>query len=369
MPKYTFQAQELKHSLVTVRSVKPEEGNLYLKFFGSNMIVASADKRRYAQCSVSASSTDAETDYESDFFVLPLERRSLFEHDTDFVTISVSDVIKVNAIENGQSKKATLKKRVGSKFSLISCPSSPYPSIDSGVFNEILQHVSCSASVRETKTEEDMKVNQVHFFSEHLCASSQSRYHVTHVYYSGLLYDFSLVSSDIPIFKSFCDKTSGPINIIHDDKKIFLSGNKSFVSTSRVSIRRPQFVSLDRSGFKYELEVNSEFFKNSFDWAKVAIEGTNKISIDFKKQTGENGIMDTYYGSDLISSIPILFKNGESFQADFPASVFIKISGHMGEEPVRMKYSHSSSSNLFEISQTSKNSMETVHMLQSMRTK
>lgn len=346
MPKFTFKPEDLRLVLSLARVVKPETKDLSFTFSSDALTVFSFDKRRYSCARVFVEDrSSVEDGWRSPEYYITLDRVALFESDLTSVSISVNDKsLTVNATDGDQARKASLKRRsVRSRRPAVPGPPSvafhEVPTLD---LDALLAQVSCSAMVKETKTEEEMRVHQVHFYGDSGHASSNARYHGSIARIEGLGLDMSVVSSDIPVIKGFCSRIPGEVvRIGHDDTRLYLMdpSTGSFMGLSKVASRKPPLSVLDTDGFKTVLVADQSQLLKNLGWAQLAIEGTQRLSFRAKKGGGEEGELELLHGSEEISRFPVRFVKGDSLSADFPARFLHSIVKHVDGD-VAMGFDH-----------------------------
>lgn len=336
MPKFSFHPDELKRVLSLAKMVKPETGDLCFKFEADMLTIFSFNRRSHICARVRAiTGSYLDPEFKSNDHYVTLDRTALFDSDLTEVTISVNDQsMSITATDGGQTRHASLKRRsIRSKRPEVpKTPDNDSITISAKDFESLLFQVSCSALVKETKTDEEMRMNQVHFYSDSNCAYSSARYYSSIVFLKDFNLDLSIVSSDIPLMKLFCSRIgSDNVNISYDDHKIYLVESKtgSFLALSRVVANKPQFSVLDKSGFQTMLTVDQEQLLKNLGWAQLAIEGTQRMN--FTSLNNNSDICDIIISNESseISRFPANFVKGDSIKADFPVRFFHSIVKHI----------------------------------------
>lgn len=367
MPCFTFNSSELKRSFSMAKVIKPETGDFCLRFDESKLIIYSSDKRRYCKVYVSPREViDVPVGYKSDDFFLLADRIALFDSDLKSISITVNDKsLSITASSDDQSRKAVLKKRAVSSRR----PSVPSPIIgytcrlDSSNFIELLRQVSCSAQIKETKSDEARRVNQVHFYKDHECASSSARYYASVAFFPGMQLDISLVSDDLPYIKSFCSFCGDEVDVGYDNSKIYAvdCSSGSILSLSRININKPVFSKLDSDKFQTVLKVNKTKLFECLKWSVLAIEGTQRLHMDV-----HDNIMNLSSGSQELSKLPIQMTLGSSFIADFPVKFLAGVIGYMDDGDLILSFNHQIHPTILEVRHSNNNAIVSYHYLQSM---
>lgn len=375
MPKLWFEPESLRRGLATAKIVKPETGDLHMKFTGSSLQVWTYDRRRQAMVFVTpVRSEGADAGWVSDEFYVSLDRSVLFDTDLKTVSVSVNEKsISVHAQDDGGlTRSATLKKRSESsrRQKMPPLPSASFIQLSRPLLDETLRQVSCSALIKETKTEEDMRVNQVHFHGALGCASSNARYYASLAFMEGIPDEFSVVSSDLPLIRVFCSKCRGElIELAQDEFRTYFRDPEtgSVLSFNKVSSKRTPVTSLDDTLFSVDVRVDRDVLCKSLGWSSTAVEGTQRISISaIRDAESDSGVMKFSSVSQELSSIPVRFVSGSSLVADFPVRIMASVIGFMDGE-VSMKFGHKSSPTIMEITSPSDSKVRGVHYLQSMK--
>jgi len=204
--KLQINSKLLKTGLTIAKVVKPVLQDYSLEISATGIRMWSLDKRRSV---VSHVPFEGEVDTTEEF-IIPMDRTSLLDTEASHCSLTMNDkgaVVKYT--DDGKSRTATIKRRsVNARRPLP--PVVPdfisAPKLSSKVFARILNQVSASAQVKQTKTEEDARINQVHFYGASGVVTSNARYFASVVNHPGIDFDMSVVSSDIPYIESFLSR-------------------------------------------------------------------------------------------------------------------------------------------------------------------
>ena len=233
-------------------------------------------------------------------------------------------------------------------------------------FEELIRQVSCSALVKETKTDEDMRVNQVHFYPDESCAVANARFYASVATMPGLSLDLSVVSADLPLIRSFCARLGDSDVVVGRDKShLFISdpATGSCVSFSRVSSVKPPLHLAPEAGYQVIMSVDRDQFVKSLTWCAMAVEGTQRISF---RASGEK--MDLLNGSQEVSSLPVSFVAGAELSADFPVKTLGGIVKYLGDGRALLKYGNPKFPDVLEIAEESADgSVRARHFVSSMK--
>ena len=371
MPSYTFNTDDLRRGFGVVKSVKPENSDYIIKFIANRILISSSDKIRFASSSIdSINVEDLDDCYESSGFFLSSEKLSLFDSKWDAIKINVNEKsITINTDGDGQIRKAYLKNRIiDSKINQISVPKSGGVFIDASLFDRVLYFSSCSATAKD-KSDEDRKINQIHFYSDSNSVFSNARSHATIVNnkcLSGL--DLSISAHDVSAIRSFCSKLKNSIiGIYSDSNRIYLHEEKteSVLSFPRIMIKKPDIFLFDSNLYSVNLTLNLEFIKDSVSWSDLVLEGSQRLKIS---SNGDNIKFIDSLNNEL-SVIPVNLISG-NFDAEFPAKVLLNLLNFFDPGDVIMKYGYQEMPSLLELTQSIAVGNEIIqvsHFLQSMK--
>lgn len=373
MPEYTFNNSTVKSGLGLVKTVKPVAGDISFRFSETGMTLFSYDNRRYIRVEVSPSGSDKfDGSYRSSEFFVFVDKTAVFSSDLETLSVSVSeDALNLKAFGGGQTRKSALKKRsVKNKR-----PSIPeFPKVETielkrDLFDSLLRSVSCSASIKDGKTEDDMRTMQVHFYPEGYAMSS-TRFHASVSSFDGLNLDTSIISADIPAIRSFISKVKS--EIVHfgqDNNKIYFMDieSKSFLALSKIASEKPKF-DLKKDEYSINMVVDQELLLKNLQWASLVIERTQRISLIASKDSDDTtGSLTISCQKQEADGIPVTFIKGGSMNLDVPVDKLLHIIGFISDK-VMIKYGHSSIPHMIEISSFSDDqTIRSSHYVASMR--
>jgi len=374
MPRFHFKSDVLKMGLALARLVKPESGNgikgdYCFKFLPNSLVIFSYDKRHFVRASI-ACEAEIDEQFESDEFYLLPDRTALFDVDLENITATLNaKSLSIKVHGDGKSRQANLKRRStqSRRPSVPGFPDSEYISVNRKSLESALHQVSCSALVRETKTEEDMRINQVHFYPEHNCIVSSTRYYGSVVQLNepiGL--DISIVSADIPAIRGFLNKIKSDfVQICQNDRNFSVidPDTESYLSVGKVATNKPKFDVLDRNGFKTCLQLDLKTLSKNLEWASLAIEGTQRLGFQ-----AEQGLVKLFNAKEELAEFPVRFSRGDKLIADFPVKYLHMMVKHLSKDPL-FYYDHEQAPNILGITQVDDEDQQIdfMHFLPSMR--
>lgn len=373
MAKFTFTPEDLRRGFNVAKLVKPVSGDFVLKMDSGRLVVASSDRRRFSRVEVTPSRSD-DPSFSSDEFFLPKDRLALFDTELTQVVLSVTEKgLNIKAEDGGQVRQANVKRRQENSRRPAMPPRPPTAGtrIFAKHLEELLHQVSCSALVKDTKTEEDMKVNQVHFYSEECLASSNARFYGSVSHLPGLALDLSVVSSDLPALISFCARSK-------DDHVVFAQSGTHLVLTdpgtdsslvcSRIASAKPPIQLLSEDGYASVIRVDQAQLKKSLTWATMATDGTQRVTVEASAGDGGQIPLTVSSGGQELSRLPAEFESGSSMKADFPVRYLAQIVGYLSEGRTVLRYGHRRAPNVLELCSDSDSSpVRSRHFLTSMK--
>jgi hypothetical protein len=377
MSKFVFNPESVKRGFALAKLVRPIINDYILHFSGKTLSITSCDRRRFCRAEIVALSGDVPDDYSSDDYYLSADRHTLLDSDLSSMSISITDKgLNVKYEDEGHSKSALIKKRnENSKRPKIMTRERPFGgiSVNAENFENLMRQVSCSALVKETKTEDDMRINQVHFFPDDACAYASARTYATVAFMKGLNLDLSIVSADIPTIRSFCAKSKADEIIVGSDQKsLFLidPNTNSYLTMSRVNTSKPTFDIFDSDGYATEIEVPKAILVSSFSWAKTAIEGTARLSISaIKSADSDSGVMEMSADKQEITNFPVKFRKGKELRGDFKVDMIANLAAYVDDDTAVLKYSHDKLPTLLELTSATIGDVYSRHFIQSMKDK
>lgn len=343
--KFVFSSKAVGDGFTMARIVKPEAGDFCMRFEKDGLVIFSYDKRRYVRSQVSYVSADVPADFRSEEFYVTPERTSLFDSDLESVTVKINEgSLSVKAEGGGQSRQASLKRRA-KRSKRTAVPDGVVPessesvlSVRKDVLEAVLGHLLCSAVVG--KTEEEMRINQIHFYSAERCAVSMTRFYGTVVRLNEAevpdVPDFSIIGTDAPAIRTFSSKSApGLLRFSQDRNRLYVSDGLSCLSLTRVSGKRPPAILADNSLFTFSAVIQRDQLAKALSWAGTVVqdEGTSRVRFQ-----SDSGRLIMNYNNEKISDFGLDHERGE-LDADFQVKYFKHVVDHV-EGDVRVSYNH-----------------------------
>lgn len=363
MTSLSLSPSSIKSCLSVAKIVKPVFGDFSISLNTHKISFSSLDKRRAV---VSVHNHGYELPKNEEFF-LPLDRINIFDLNLDNLQFNISDKgLNVKHHGGDTSKSALLKRRADNSKR----PNPPsidgstlVSSISSKSLDNILKAASCSALVKDTKTEEDMRVNQVYFYASDSVVVSNARFYASYIHDDSINFDLSLVSSDIPFVRNFCNKYHGQIYIYTSDIRTFFVDHesRSFICFNNVSNSRPILNNPKINSYKHDFVISMDSFKEAIRWVSSTLDGTQRFTMNVsdKKINFKNS-------DQVLASFPVDYDG--NFSADFPIKVLQIISDFMFDCDVRFIFGIESLPDILILEQVN-NGVRSRHFIRSMKSK
>lgn len=375
MPRLTFTSESVGRAVAVAKLVKPAIGKFSMKTVGDRLVVFSYDRRRWARSSVRAERVhDVADGYDSGEFFVAADRQALVHTDLETVTLSLGEkAVTLKAEGSGQVRNATLQRRAqDSRLARIPQPPSHDGAhrLNAAKLAELVHQASCSALIKETKTDEARKVNQVHFFPDESCAYANARGFLTVASMPGMKLDLSVVADDLPLVKSFCMKLGeGDVLVFQDPERLYLADDRmdSVLCLSRVATKKPSLPTIDSDGFSIEVRIDRAQFTKAMQWAHMTIEGTQRATFRARADSGQSGTMEILHGKQEMSTLPVTFARGSEFCGDFSYKVLSNIAHYLMGDVLVLKYGHGAAKFVLEVSEQTDSEVRARHFLQSMK--
>ncbi len=340
--KFTFSSKAVGDGFSVARIVKPELGDFCMRFESGGLVIFSYDKRRYVRVAVGYSSSECPPGFSSEECYVTPEKTALFDSDLDTVTVKLNEgSVAIKAQGGGQSRQASMKRRA-KRSKRTPVPSGVIPAsagllleVRKDLLDEVLGHLMCSAVVG--KTEDEMRVNQIHFYASKRCAMSMTRFYGTAVIFRDDQFpDFSVIGSDAAAIRTFA--TRAPVDLLsisQDKHRLYVSDGLSSLSMTRVSGKTPQVSLASDDLFAFKTVVNHGHLSKALAWACMAVQDEGTSRVRFQTE-GDELVMS--YNNEEISRTKTGVSQG-TFSADFQVKHLRHIVDHI-QGDVRIFYSH-----------------------------
>ena len=358
----------LKTCIGISKIVKPIFGDYSIIFSEDSLKISSLEKRR----SITSILYYDKIEGINDEFFLPIDRSSIFESDLEKLQFNISDKGLNVKFTSSDTVRSALIKRRSNNSKRPRPPSDPSlencHEINPKLFDNILKSVSCSALVKETHSEEDMKINQVHFDSLTKTVSSNARFYATFVTDNSINFDLSVVSSDIPYLRNFCAKVKGNLLIKNDKNQTYFidSQSKTWICFGNIKGIKPEGKKPNVDIPNNSIEVESEVFKNAVKWVSSTLDGTQRVTVNLISQKLE------FKNNDLLLTSIKTINNDNSvdnFSSDFPINVLSVIAEHLSEQSVKMIFKIKSLPEILVFEQSEPSGTVSSHFVRSMKSK
>lgn len=358
-----FFPDDLRRGMMVAKIVKPSSNDFILTPHGEGVSIVSIDKRRMMVSRVlrQGGTVDAKDEY-----LVPVPRSSLFLSNGDAASLTLNkEGLRIRVKGDGKSRQATFKRRsVTAKKVIIPKVPNDLASVNARSFGLLLKAVSCSAMVRKTKTEEEMRINQVHFYGSQAFAST--RFHASTARLEGMSLDLSIISTDIPLIRAFCSRARGEdVRLAQDSSKLYVVDpvTGSTMMISRVVGKKPALSIPDPAKFKLRVRVPRSDFLKGFAWASLAIEGTQRATM-----VVQEGILKLVHEGAEIMTIPADIDGADSMMADFPVGMLSTIAGYVESDNILLDFHHEDVPTILRVTGDSQK-VDCAHFIQSMKSR
>lgn len=364
MSKHVFDPSAFKRFVRRAKIVKPHLNDYSLYFKDGESLLWSYDRRRSI---VSRIKTTADQSEVREYFI-PLDRIVLLETSCDELSANVTEASCSFKIKlDGSNRSASFKTRSdSSKRPTLPGPpdASSFLSLDRKAFDFVLRTMSAASLVKSTKTDEDMRVNQVHFYGANRAAVANARYFASTSVWSALDFDASLISADIPFIRAFLADCSSVVKIGQDMKHFYLvdPDSGSYLILLKTQSNRSVYSDIDLGIMNSTFLIDTEKFKESVKWAGMTVEGTSRVTISYDGKA----LSILSNNKELVQ----VFSTSESvpFSADFPIKLLLDLSESFGDGPLQIAFLGSNISDVMLLTQTF-GDVTTKHYIKSMRSK
>lgn len=323
MMKISIDPVVLKKSFSIVKLVKPVLQEYSIKLKDGDLYLSSGDRRR----SVTSLIRDVADKSITEEYFLPMDRSVIIDAALDKCDLNITEKgAKITFSSDGVSKSALLKKRNADpkKAPTIDKPWKDGAQIyDAEALSFILRASACSAQVKETKTDEDMRINQVYINGQDGVAVTNARYFASQVRSEHIKTNLCVISSDIPIMVAFLDRIKSVVKVYDLNKKVVVSSeddsswitfNKIVGSINKASVL-PDYLGSGSVSF------TKDMLKECIRWVEAAVDGTQRITLNID---GDH-LRFLSNGSEIASTR--ISNSSVQYKADLP----IKILSHFVE--------------------------------------
>lgn len=344
--KISFDPEKIRQAISVAKLTKPASGDFTLKFTGGDLVICSQGKRGQSWAQVAP--LEPNNDFVSDEAFLPYEKSLFLEGNNDTCTLVFDDSYLSIKVRSGGSNKSarvplrnnnTKRSKLPEKLDLVD----PHP-IDKKVWSEILGSLSYSAQVKNTKTDIEMRQNQIYFYGDQHAAYSNARTYASCATHESLDFSVSIISSDVPTVRAFIQKAGDDIMVgVNDGDLFFCSEDRNrYVSFARMVNKFPAYKIPSTEGFKHHATFKTEEWKKNVTWSVKAVEGNNKVLARFSSDSVS--ILDG--SKELISFMPSSCDGDFSFYMNL--DILVGISSVINSDEFTLCYAHESMDNMIE---------------------
>lgn len=349
--KISFDPEKIRRAISIAKLTKPASGDFIMKFTEGKLVICSQGKRGQSWSEVSP--IDFDSEFDSDEAYLPYEKSLFLDGHNDSVTLSFDEsYLNIKVKSNGSNKNArvplrnnnTKRSKLPNKLVI-----EESHRIDKRVWSEVLSSLSFSAQVKNTKTDIEMRQNQIYFYGSENAAYSNARTYASCATHKSLDFSVSIISSDVPTIRSFLQRGDSEQLVGTSNGNLFFSTSdgSSYVCFSRIINKFPNYKIPSEDGYKFSAVFNTEDWKKNVNWSVKAVEGSNKVLVRCSPESVT--VLDG--NKEIISFQPVSCDGEFSFYMNL--DILVGISSVINSEHFSMFYSHSSMDNMIEFRDTS----------------
>ncbi len=344
----SISASNMKFMSGLLKIVKPRTSDYVLKFYKDGLSAASNDGRKRIRVNIPYTKSCIQTDMRDIY--IHVDRVSVLSQndDADFFF----DEKSINL--SYKSKSSVKNTYIRYRDELSKRTPMPADKIRTGdeykikELTRVLGQMMFSSSSDTTKTEEDMRINQVFFLSSGAVVAN-SRFNASVGRMDCIKSDFNVVSSDIPLILSFLSKLNDDIVIVSSSDKelVFIdrSTNSSLLLYKVVCKSSHNFSGFIESDFVNSITIDRQALKEFMSWSETSIEGTKKLTIAVS-----GDVMTATSNKNHITECTVLNNNHTDFKLDVSMPTLSGLISSSGDsKTVTIGYSSVLSKHLIEV--------------------
>jgi hypothetical protein len=205
----------------------------------------------------------------------------------------------------------------------------------------ILDHLEASASVKDTKTEEDARINAI-FFRED--GSFSINRHTASVSKGVGEKRWSLPSLDFSSVRAFIDRCDSDQMIRFEDGKEYIRvGYENFwLYLTKVVSREPNFAFLEDK-YLYEFNTTVDALKSIVKWSEYNADASSYLTLGFNQDECE--FKTKYKTLGTIKGTNV----GSVFEVSLPSKNFVNLVEYLSGKDVSLRFSHEKLNTIFNL--------------------
>lgn len=251
------------------------------------------------------------------------------------------DILKFIFKNNGSTKVTDIRKKAKPVDVTIPTDWVEVASVNKACLLRSMDHLEASANVKDTKSEEDARINAV-FFRKDLSFSINR--HTASVTDGLASVDFSIPSLDFAVIRGFVERLdhNGDVSISKSKNYMRVGQGDIFLYTTLINSREPNFSRLNDK-YLFNFETKTSDLKALVKWSEYNAEASSYLTLEFKGASCEFKTKFKSLGE--ISGI----NKSSPFTVNLPSKGFVGLMDYLEGDIVNLRYSHEAMSTIFNL--------------------
>lgn len=305
----------------------------------SGISISSCERRRMVKIEIPASDLVIPDGVQ---YSIAFDNPLLSENDVNsWNLVAKKDTIKFEFFSDSGKKVTEIRKKskpVNFKVPLVWELLQEFNKLD---ITRIMDHLEASANVKDTKTEEDARINAI-FFRED--GSFSINRHTASVAKGEGEKQWSLPSLDFSSVRAFIDRCDSDRTIRFEDGNEYIRvGYENFwLYLTKVISRKPNFSFLEDK-YLFEFETTVDALKSIVKWSEYNADASSYLTLAFSQEECE--FKTKYKTLGTINGI----NPGSSFEVSLPSKNFVNLVEYLSGSKVFLRYSHAKLDTIFNL--------------------
>lgn len=318
----------------------------------------STDKRRVITSTLDGSSYGIDAGIQ---YSIPYDHPMFNESEVNTWSLSPKkeslrlDLKLVGGHKNSDFRKKAIPFRFEDKLDYVLLSS-----VSKSDFLYVLDSLEVSANVKDTKTEDEARINALFFRQGD--AFTINRHMASVVDFKSTM-NWSIPSLDFAVVRGFVDRLSSEsiVYIYKSEEYLKIQQDNTTLYLQRLLSKEPGFTSPD-GVYDYEFQVNSSVLKSYVKWSDYNADASSYFIFEFE---GNKCSIKTKYKD--LGEFEGIVGNGK-FSANLPNKLLVNTIEYLHAGVVRMRFGHSKHPTIFNMSQVNPdNSLERNIYLQTVK--
>jgi len=251
------------------------------------------------------------------------------------------DILKFTFVSHGTKKVTDIRKKSKPVEFKLPRDWEDLAIVTKSKLLQVLDHLEASASVKDTKSEEDARINAI-FFRPSLSYSINR--HTASVTDGISKKNFSIPSLDFLTIRSLVDRLDSgtEISISRSEQYLRVSQGDICLYMTLVNSREPNFTKLSEK-YLYTFKTQVSDLKSLVKWSEYNADASSYLTLEFDRDICEFKTKFKTLGT--ISGV-----GGDSkFTVNLPSKGFVGLVDYISGEEVRLRYSHEVMNTIFNV--------------------